>query len=50
VFLGAGISIHGPVNEAVPLEAIDHTWIELDTVSLKAVVQTLRQGSLVFIQ
>ncbi len=50
VFLGAGISIHGRVKEAVPAEAIDHTFIELDTSSLKAVVRTIQPGSQVFIQ
>lgn len=50
VFLGAGISIHGRVRDAVPVEAIDHTFIELDTTSLKAVVRTIQPGSQVFIQ
>jgi hypothetical protein len=50
VFLGAGISIHGRVKDVVPSEAVDHTFLELDTVSLKAVVRTIQPGSQVFIQ
>ncbi len=49
LFLGGGISIHGPVREEVPEGAIDHTYIELDNKSLTAVVTALKAGSLVFI-
>lgn len=49
LFLGGGISIHGPVRDAVPEGAIDHTYIDLDEKSLKAVLTSIGQGSLVFI-
>ena len=45
VFLGGDIVIHGPVSESVPVEAIDHSYIELDTTSLKIVVDAVRQGT-----
>jgi hypothetical protein len=50
VFLGAGISIRGERHDDVPAEAVDHTYIEVDDESLKAVVEAVGEGTLVFIQ
>lgn len=50
LFLGGAISIHGAVREEVPEGAIDHTYVELDEKSLKAVVNAVGPGSLVFIE
>jgi hypothetical protein len=50
LFLGAGITIHGPVSEAIPVEALDHTWIELDRKSLAAIVNAIEPGARVFIE
>ncbi len=50
VFLGAGISIHGARHVDVPAEAVDHIYLEVDDESLKAVVDAVEQGTLVFIQ
>jgi hypothetical protein len=50
VFLGAGISIQGERHIDVPAEAVDHTYIEVDDESLKAVVEAVDKGTLVFIQ
>jgi len=50
VFLGAGISIRGERHDDVPAEAIDRTYLEVDDESLKAVVEAVGEGTLVFIQ
>ncbi len=50
IFLGGAIAIHGRVRDQVPAEAIDHTYLQLDDASLKAVVGALKPGALVFIQ
>ena len=50
LFLGGGIAIHGPVDDAVLPEAIDHTYLELNAKSLIALVGALEPGALVFIQ
>jgi hypothetical protein len=50
VFLGGQLEIHGPVSESVPAEAIDHNYIELDTVALKRVVEAVKPGTLVLIK
>jgi len=50
VYLGGDLVIHGKVSEEVPAEAIDHTYIELDEKSLKAVANAVEPGSLVYIE
>ncbi|MEO0079527.1 MAG: DUF948 domain-containing protein [candidate division WOR-3 bacterium] len=50
LFLGGGLAIHGRVSEDVPVEALDHTYIELDSAALRSVLSMLQPGSLVFIQ
>jgi hypothetical protein len=50
IFLGGDIVIHGKVNEDVPPEAIDHNYIELDSIPLKSVVDAVKQGTLVLIK
>ncbi|MFO7676071.1 MAG: hypothetical protein R6X12_07140 [bacterium] len=50
LFLGAGIAIHGPVRDEVPLEALDHTWIEVDPKSLAAILNAIEPGARVFIE
>lgn len=50
LFLGAGITIHGPVREEVPIEALDHVWMELDAHSLTAIVNAVEPGARVFIE
>jgi hypothetical protein len=50
LYLGGGIAIHGESRGGVPDEAIDHSYIELDDKSLKAVVLALEPGSKVFIE
>jgi len=50
LFLGGGISIHGPVRREVPDVAIDHTYIELDPHALDAIVSAIEPGALVFIE
>ncbi|MEO0082032.1 MAG: L,D-transpeptidase [candidate division WOR-3 bacterium] len=50
LFLGGALSIHGPVSDAVPEGAVDHTYIELDEKSLKAVANAVGPGSLVYIE
>lgn len=50
LFLGAGITIHGPVRDELPVEALDHVWIELDAKSLTAIVNAVEPGARVFIE
>jgi hypothetical protein len=50
VFLGGELEIHGPVSESVPAEAIDHNYIELDSIALKRVVEAVKPGTLVLIK
>jgi len=50
LFLGGPLAIHGPVSEELPEGAIDHTYIELDEKSLKAVADAVGPGSLVYIE
>jgi hypothetical protein len=50
VFLGADLEIHGRVSEVVPAEAIDHNYLELDSLPLRAVLEAVKQGSLVLIK
>lgn len=50
VFLGGGISIHGPVRDEVPAEAIDHIYLELSDKWVRALVDALEPGALVFIE
>ena len=42
--------IHGRVSEAVPDEAIDHNYIELDSMPLRAVLDAVKPGTLVLIR
>lgn len=50
VFLGGDIVIHGKVSDEVPAEAIDHNYIELDSMSLKSLVDAVKPGTLVLIK
>jgi hypothetical protein len=50
VFLGGELEIHGPVSESVPAEAVDHNYIELDSIALKRVVEAVKPGTLVLIK
>jgi hypothetical protein len=50
IFLGGDIVIHGKVSEDVPAEAMDHNYIELDSIPLKSIVDAVRPGTLVLIK
>ncbi|MBM3314174.1 hypothetical protein FJY70_06240 [candidate division WOR-3 bacterium] len=50
VFLGGNLAIHGKVSEEVPVEAIDHNYLELDSLALKTVVDAVKPGTLVLIK
>lgn len=50
LFLGGGIAIHGRVRGAMPPEAVNHTYLELDDRALEAVANAIEPGSLVFIE
>ncbi len=50
IFLGGDIVIHGKVSDEVPAEAIDHSYIELDSMPLKSIVQAVKPGTLVLIK
>lgn len=49
VFLGGDLVIHGRVSDAVPAGALDHSYIELDDVPLRALVDAAKPGTLVLI-
>ncbi len=50
VYLGGDLVIHGRVSEEVPAEAIDHNYIELDSMPLKSIVDAVKPGTLVLIK
>jgi len=50
VYLGGDLVIHGKVSEEVPAEAIDHDYIELDSIPLKTIVDAVKPGTLVLIK
>jgi hypothetical protein len=50
VYLGGDLVIHGRVSEEVPDEAIDHNYIELDSMSLKTIIDAVKPGTLVLIK
>ena len=50
IFLGGDLVIHGKVSEDVPPEAIDHNYIELDSMPLKSIVDAVKPGTLVLIK
>jgi hypothetical protein len=50
IFLGGDIVIHGRVSDEVPAEAIDHNYIELDSMPLKSIVDAVKPGTLVLIK
>ncbi len=50
IFLGGDIVIHGKISDEVPAEAIDHNYIELDSMPLKSVVDAVKPGTLVLIK
>lgn len=50
VYLGGDLVIHGKVSEEVPPEAIDHNYIELDSIPLKTIVDAVKPGTLVLIK
>jgi hypothetical protein len=50
VYLGGDLVIHGRVSDEVPAEAIDHNYIELDSMPLKTIVDAVKPGTLVLIK
>jgi hypothetical protein len=50
VYLGGDLVIHGKVSDEVPTEAIDHNYIELDSIPLKTIVGAVKPGTLVLIK
>jgi hypothetical protein len=50
ISLGGDIVIHGKVSDEVPAEAIDHSYIELDSMPLKSIVDAVKPGTLVLIK
>jgi hypothetical protein len=50
IFLGGDLVIHGAVSDEVPVEAVDHSYIELDDVTLRALVDAVKPGTLVLIR
>ena len=50
IFLGGDLVIHGRVSDEVPPEAIDHNYIELDSMPLKTIVDAVKPGTLVLIK
>jgi len=50
VYLGGDLVIHGRVSEEVPAEAMDHNYIELDSLPLKTIVDAVKPGTLVLIK
>jgi hypothetical protein len=50
IYLGGDIVIHGRVSEDVPAEAIDHNYLELDSMPLKTIVDAVKPGTLVLIE
>lgn len=50
IFLGGDIVIHGKVSDDVPAEAIDHNYLELDSMPLKTIVDAVKPGTLVLIR
>jgi hypothetical protein len=50
IFLGGDIVIHGKVSDDVPAEAIDHNYIELDSIPLKTIADAVKPGTLVLIK
>jgi len=50
VYLGGDLVFHGRVSEDVPPEAIDHNYIELDSMSLKTIIDAVKPGTLVLIK
>jgi hypothetical protein len=50
IYLGGDLVIHGKVSDEVPSEAIDHNYIELDSMPLKTIVDAVKPGTLVLIK
>jgi hypothetical protein len=50
ILLGGDLVIHGRVSEEVPAEAIDHTYIELDSMPLKTILDAVKPGTQVLIK
>jgi hypothetical protein len=50
ILLGGDIVIHGKVSDDVPPEALDHNYIELDSMPLKSIVDAVKPGTLVLIK
>jgi hypothetical protein len=50
IFLGGDLVIHGKVSDDVPVEAIDHNYIEVDSMPLKSIVDAVKPGTLVLIK
>lgn len=50
ISLGGGLAIHGPVSKDVPQDVVDHVYAELGEKDLKAVYNSVKEGSQVLIQ
>jgi len=50
VYLGGDLVIHGRVSDEVPAEALDHDYIELDSMPLKTIIDAAKPGTLVLIK
>jgi hypothetical protein len=50
IFLGGDLVIPGRVSEEVPAEAMDHNYIELDSMPLKTIVDAVTPGTQVLIK
>ncbi|GEM_PF-1137367 len=50
IFLGGNLVIHGRVSDEVPAEAIDHAYLELDSMPLKTIVDAVKPGTFVLIK
>jgi len=50
VYLGGDLVIHGKVSDEVPDEAIEHNYIELDSMPLKTIVDAVKPGTFVLIK
>ena len=50
IYLGGDLVIHGRVSDEVPAEALDHDYIELDSMPLKTILDAVKPGTLVLIR
>ena len=50
IFLGGDLVIHGKMSDDVPPEAIDHNYMEVESMPLKTIVDAVKPGTLVLIK